>query len=256
MSESGPGAADERTEEPEIPANLAAAWGLRPRPGKGPKPALSVGRIVSAAIQTAVKDGLSAVSMNRVASELGTAAMSLYRHVSGKDELLSLMVDEAYGPPPADLPRPGEDWRSGLSRWAWSTRERQRAHLWAVNVPVSGPPITPNQVRWMEAGLQCLGDSGLDPEEKLGVILLVSGFIRNEVQLTAQLTAAMERSGKPEVLTGYAQLLRSLIDPERFPATLEVIDAGVLDADDGSDYDFEFGLERILDGIEKLIDAR
>lgn len=242
--------------EVEIPPEIAAAWGLRQRPGKGPKPALNVGRIVNAAIQTAVKDGLSAVSMNRVASELGTAAMSLYRHVSGKDELLTLMVDDAFGPPPADLPASGEDWRSALSRWAWLIRERQYEHLWAVHVPISGPPITPHQVRWMELGLRCLADTGLEGGEKLSTILLVSGFVRSDTLLAAQIGAAMKHKNNANILADYSGILRALTDPERFPALTEVLDEGVFDEEDEPDYDFTFGLERILDGIEQLIDSR
>ena len=64
-----------------LPATIAAAWGLRARPGKGPKPGLSLERIVAAAIRVATADGLAAVSMSRVAAELGAATMSLYRYV-------------------------------------------------------------------------------------------------------------------------------------------------------------------------------
>src|SRR5580704_16646129 len=79
-----------------IPDSIAAAWGVRERPHKGPKPALSLPRIVDAAVRIADAEGLDAVSMGRVAVKLGTAPMSLYRHVSAKEELLRLMVDAAW----------------------------------------------------------------------------------------------------------------------------------------------------------------
>src|SRR5215472_7517901 len=88
----------------ELPAHVAAAWGVRGRPHKGPKPGLSLDRIVAAAVHVADTEGLAAVSMSRVATELGAAPMSLYRYVAAKDELLALMVDAAYGPPPAGPP--------------------------------------------------------------------------------------------------------------------------------------------------------
>lgn len=240
----------------EIPPEIAAAWGRRPRTSKGPKPTLTVGRIVSAAVHTAVHEGLSAVSMNRVAGELGTAVMSLYRHVSGKDELLTLMVDDALGPPPANLPAPGDSWRTGLSRWAREIRQRELAHPWAVQVPISGPPVTPNQVRWMERGLRCLADTGLDGGEKISTILLVSGFVRTDTLLTVQLEQAGKRAESPTIMAGYSQLLRELTDPERFPALTGVLDEGVFDEEDDPDYDFSFGLDRILDGIEALVEQR
>lgn len=240
----------------EIPPMLAAAWGLKSKPSKGPKPGLSVRRIVDTAIDTAVREGIAAVSMKRVAGELGTAAMSLYRYVSGKDELLILMMDESMGPPPADLSRPDDDWRAGIERWAWRIREKYNQHSWALNIPISGPPNTPNQVRWMEAALRTLADTSLDEGEKMGVILLVSGYIRNEVTLTTQLTQAMERAGATDTLQGYTQFLRQVTDPKEFPAVTKVLDSGVLDSDDPPDEDFRWGLDRILDGIESMIDSR
>src|ERR1700683_2354800 len=75
-----------------LPGSVAAAWGVRERSHKGPRPALSLGRIVAAAVRVADTEGLDAVSMGRVATEVGTAPMSLYRHVSAKEELLTLMV--------------------------------------------------------------------------------------------------------------------------------------------------------------------
>jgi AcrR family transcriptional regulator len=100
-----------------LPASIEAAWGIRERPHKGPKPALSLERIVQAAVHIAETEGLGAVSMSRVAAELGGATMSLYRYVTAKDELLALMVDAAYGPPPG-APGPDEGWRGGAGRRA------------------------------------------------------------------------------------------------------------------------------------------
>src|SRR6201994_3058517 len=108
----GPGAA-----EAELPATVAAAWGVRERSQKGPKPALSLARIVDAGVRVADSEGLDAVSMGRVAASLDTAPMSLYRHVSSKEELIKLMVDTAWGDSPGPLAG-GEDWRDGLARWA------------------------------------------------------------------------------------------------------------------------------------------
>lgn len=90
----------ERRIELSLPAYLAGAWGIRERPVKGPKRGLSLGRIVDTAVSVADAEGLSAVSMSRVASELGASTMSLYRYVSSKDGLLLLMVDALYENPP------------------------------------------------------------------------------------------------------------------------------------------------------------
>ena len=76
------GRSDQTTDTSGLPAEVAAAWGVRERSHKGPKPALTLARIVDAAVRVADTEGLDAVSMGRVATELGAAPMSLYRHVS------------------------------------------------------------------------------------------------------------------------------------------------------------------------------
>jgi AcrR family transcriptional regulator len=244
-----------------LPASIEAAWGLRGRPAKGPKPGLSLRRIVEAAVKVADSDGLAAISMGRVAAELGAATMSLYRYVAAKDELLALMVDAAAGPPPAP-PTGGEGWREGLSRWAWSELGMHRRHPWVVRVPIGGPPATPNQVAWLEQGLRCLRDTGLEEGEKLSVILLLTGYVRNYATLEADLAEASARSGAgagaagQSTMSDYGRLLAGLTDAERFPALHAVIAAGVLDEPDDLDAEFVFGLERVLDGIDALVRAR
>ena len=176
-----------------LPAAVAAAWGVRESPGKGPKPGLSLERIVQAAIKIAARDGLGAVSMSRVAADLGASTMSLYRYVSAKDELVKLMVDAAYGPPPAA--EPGEGWRHALSRWAWAMRSGFQRHPWVVRIPISGLPILPNEVAWFERGLASLRDSGLEEAEKASVIMLVSGYVRTLATTEADVQAAIRASG-------------------------------------------------------------
>jgi AcrR family transcriptional regulator len=243
-----------------LPASIELAWGLRERPNKGPRRGLSLEGIVEAAIGIAAADGLAAVSMGRVAAELGVSTMALYRYVAAKDELLALMVDATAADPPA-APAPGEGWREGLARWAWAELGVYRRHPWVLRIPISGPPATPNQVLWLERGLRCLRDTALEEGEKLGVMLLLTGFVRNWATLEADLAEAAKAAGagEHEAMSGYGRLLARLTDPERFPALHAVIDAGVLDEPEGPedpDADFVFGLERILDGIEALVRAR
>jgi AcrR family transcriptional regulator len=238
--------------DPQIPASLAAAWGRRERPSRGPKPGLSLERIVEAGVRVASSEGLGAVSMARVAQELGTSTMSLYRYVAAKDELLLLMVDAAAGPPPPIDPADG--WREGLSRWTRSYHAQLSRHPWAVRVPINGPPTTPNQVAWLEAVLWALRDTGLAEDEKASVALLLGGYVRNEATLAVELTAAGFLSD--EAMMGYSRLLATLIDPDRFPALQALLDAGVFDRADPPEKEFGFGLERILDGVDGLIRSR
>jgi AcrR family transcriptional regulator len=245
----------DETDETGLPAGIAAAWGIRERPGKGPKRGLSLGRIVQAAVRTAVDEGLPAVSMNRVAAELGTAAMSLYRYVSAKDELIDLMVDEVYGAPPTG-PRPDEGWRTALARWANAYLAVYREHPWLVRVPITGPPIMPNAVRWFEHAMRSLAGTGLSEGEKVSVVLLVSGLVRNYATLEVQLDTARQAAGDEQVMPGYGRMLGQLTDSEHFPALHAAIDSGIFDQDDDDNLEFDFGLARVLDGIEVLIRDR
>jgi AcrR family transcriptional regulator len=248
---SGAGGAD------GIPGDVAAAWGVRERPHKGPKPALSLARIVEAAVRVADREGLDAVSMGRVAAELRAAPMSLYRHVSAKEELLKLMVDAAWGDSPGAL-APGVSWRTGLTRWAWAMRASTRRHPWAVRIPINGLPVMPHGVAWFEDALACMHGTGLTEARKASVIMLLAGYVRNLAATEADISAAIQVSGldAAEWMASYPRMLRQLADPQRFPALIAFIAAGVFETADDPDDEFVFGLDRILDGVEVLVPAR
>jgi AcrR family transcriptional regulator len=234
---------------PEIPSSIELAWGLRDRGRRGPKPGLTLDRIVAAGIKVALTEGIGALSMARVAGELGVGTMSLYRYVAAKDELLTLMVDAALAAPAAPE-RPDEDWRSGLTRWAVGLRDAYRRHPWSLRVPISAPPLGPNNVAWLEQALRALAGTPLSEQDKLSCILLISGFVRNDATLTADFAAA---AGGEPVMPGYGTVLSHLTDAGAFPALHQAIASGALDDEDDIDAEFNFGLARILDGIETLI---
>jgi AcrR family transcriptional regulator len=204
-------------------------------------------------VRVAATEGIETVAMSRIARALGVGTMSLYRYVKGKDELLALMVDAVFDAPPA--PRgPREAWRAALARWARAHLEALRQHPWTLRVPLSGPPIMPNQVLWFERGMACLGATGLSEGDKLCVLLLVNGFVRNEALLAADLEAARRaRRGAAPPMASYGALLGSLIDAARFPALSALVASRVFDGPDVPGAEFDFGLDRILDGIAVLV---
>jgi AcrR family transcriptional regulator len=241
---------------PGLPTSLLAAWGRHEPAARGPKRGLSLEAIAAAGVAVADREGLTAVSMKRVADELGSKPMSLYRYLGSKEELLALMIDLAGGVPPQAPP--GETWRAGLERWARHYRGALREHPWAVRVPISGPPVTPNQIRWLEDALSSLRDTPLSGQEKLSVVLLVSGFVRNDASLEADIDEAAARAGVlvEEFMIGYGQLIGQLTDPAEFPHLHAAVATGALDDDDDLAVEFEFGLRRVLDGIELLVQER
>ncbi|MFG3409045.1 TetR/AcrR family transcriptional regulator C-terminal domain-containing protein [Streptomyces sp. NPDC048142] len=240
----------------DLPASLEAAWGLRDRPAKGPKPGLSLERIVAAAVGVASADGLAAVSMGRIAQELGASTMSLYRYVSAKDELYVLMQEAAVGPPePLSALAAGAGWRAALVEWASAQRERYRANLWALRIPIGGPPATPHSLAWWEQGLQALEGSGLGEGDKTSVVLLVSNFVRSEALMMSDLaTAATARGVTPEELSAsHERTLKRLVDPERHPGITRQLETGVMSGSDDPEYEFVFGMGVLLDGVEALV---
>ncbi len=242
--------------EMPVPASIQAAWGVRERTARGPRPGLSLERIVAAGVAVAGAEGIGAVSMSRVAAELGASTMSLYRYVASKSELLALMVDAEMGPPP-ELPAEA-GWRAGVEHW---TRAALAAYLrgpWAVRVPIPGPPITPNQIRWLEAGLGCLAGTGLSEREKLSTILLLSGLARYQAEIAADFTDAARETGLPDPTAGYGAALMRLASKKEFPAVHAAVLSGSMDGDseDFSGDELQFSLDRVLDGLEVLIERR
>ena len=222
---------------------LDRLWNERPR-RRERRGGLSVEAIVAAAIELADGDGLEAVSMARIAERLGFTPMALYRHVSGKDELLVLMQDAAVGPPPEWEGLDG--WRPQLERWCTDLLGVFHRHPWWIHIPISPPPPTPSQMAWLERGLQALADTPLHEGDKAAVMLMLNGLVTWEARLAHELTPDAERV--------YADVIRGLVGDERFPALSRAAEAGIFE-DQSRETDFAFSLGLALDGVERLIQA-
>ncbi|WP_030915757.1 TetR/AcrR family transcriptional regulator [Streptosporangium amethystogenes] len=243
------------TDEIELPAEVTLLWGLRETVRRGRKPSLTIADITRAAVEVADAEGLAAVSMSRVAAQLGNATMALYRYVKSKDELFLLMSDAATGGPP-DLPD-DVDWRTGLTLWARGLLKVTRQHPWAVQLPISGPPLGPNSLRWFECALRALGETGLGEEEKVGVVMGLLTFVHGELRLSIDLSRSYTEN--PEAFgRQYGMALARVVDPQRFPALSNVIAAGVFEAEVPYDEEVEgeFSLGLYLDGVAAFIERR
>ena len=238
--------------EPELPRGIALAWGVAANPQRGPKREMSVERIVEAAVEIADADGLSAVSMSAVAARLGFTPMSLYRYVTAKDDLILLMQEEATGLPSEEA-LAAEGWRAGLTALYRGQIQTYLAHPWVLDIPISGSPATPNSSSWMDAGLRALADTPLTHDERLAVMLLVTGHAR----WTGIVLAGYARTQREGGIEGAEQtrredaLYRTLVTADAYPHLREAIDAGVF-LDDSDP--FSWGLDRSLDGVAAYID--
>ncbi|MFF2084631.1 TetR/AcrR family transcriptional regulator [Nocardia sp. NPDC058176] len=230
------------------PTTVELLWGATQRPKRGPKPALTLDGIVAEAITLVDADGLSALSMQRLAERLGFTKMSLYRYVPGKEQLTALMVDAAIGRPPATPP--GQSWRPALRRWAEEIFERYRAHPWVIELTLGARPLGPNEMAWTEVVLAALDGTGLTGAERLDTIVLLNGHVRG----LAQQSLGADADQLQEQVTG--QLADTVIAAgDRFPhvrAAFTDVDGGAA----GGEGALSFGIERILDGLDVLIARR
>src|SRR3954468_12041792 len=217
-------------------------WREGSRPTRGPKPALTLDRIADTAIAVADADGLAAVSMQRVAADLGYTKMSLYRYLPGKAELVAVMLERGLGPAP---PPAATDWRAGLTEWAERLFAVYLAHPWALGATVGARPLGPNELGWMDSAVAQL-PPGLTGAERMDAVAILAGHVR------AIAGQAASRQMEAEIGAAIGRVLREHAD--RFPA----IAAAMADmrAHGGGDQAFAFGLQRFLDGLAALIERR
>jgi AcrR family transcriptional regulator len=233
-----------------LPKLIELAWGLRETGKRGPRPGLSLEQIIDAGIAVADEGGLAAVSMSRVAQRLGFTTMSLYRYVDSKDDLIALMRDRAIGEPPE--PVPGEGWRAGLERWTRAQVEQGHGHRWWVDIPVPATITMPHALGWLEAGLATMSDTGLSHLDKASVTLMLASQALADLRLAQDLLAT-DPADYSEQMTHLARVL----DRDRFPGVTALLAAGAFEDDSvGSGDSLTFALERILDGVQLLIDRQ
>lgn len=238
----------------ELPESLRRLWDGA-APAKKPRRSLSLDRIVNAAIEIADTEGLSALSMARLAERLGSAPMSLYRHVASKEELYDFMIDAAARESSVVAT---DDWRAGLAEWIADLMALYQRHPWILQLPVSKPPLDPGQLDWLERGLLIQQSTPLTVAEKLGVVLTLLEYARGHAAIANSMEGTDASFGLP---LPYGQLLAQLVDEARFPMLTAAISAGAfepppVDSEADLQEDLQFGLNLILDGVAALIHSR
>ncbi|MEO6509932.1 MAG: TetR/AcrR family transcriptional regulator [Nocardioides sp.] len=214
-------------------------------PGADPKRArLSRERVLTAAMAIADRGGLSGLTIRSLAMELGAKPMSVYYYVASKDELLDALVDEVFGG--VELPDPQGDWREEMRRRARSARTRLRRHRWAVALLESRTNPGPANLRHHEAVLACLRNSGFSMELTAHAYALLDAYIFG----FAVQEASLPFDG-PDSVGEVAEPIMALMATGAYPTMVDMATSYYMKPGYDFGNEFEFGLDLILDGLER-----
>ncbi|MFE3288655.1 TetR/AcrR family transcriptional regulator [Streptomyces sp. NPDC059233] len=236
-------------------AAVRLLWGPEPsaKPARGPKRGLTLEAIARTGIGIADAEGLGAVSMQRVAGELGVTKMALYRYVPGKAELVALMVEGALPVPDVSV-AVGGAWRERLGEWARELYAGFRRHPWLLEATVGVRVMGPRELGWMERALSALDGCGLSGAEAMDAVVLVAGHVRGIAEQGRAAGVTADGGAGPDaqlaVMLGEVMRVRGEEVPALGAAMASVAEHG------GHDEALEFGLDRILDGLGLLVARR
>jgi AcrR family transcriptional regulator len=219
-------------------------------PVRGPKPRTSLPDVVATGVAIADAEGLTALSMRKVANRLGVGAMSLYTYVPGRSELVELMIDRVHGEhtiPDADLP-----WRQRVEQWARETWRIYNAHPWLLDYNMARLPIGPNVLDVSEALYTALRDAGLTGAENVAIFNLINWQLLGAAR--SMISDADEARHTGVSAEAYwdsrASFWETYFDWNRYPTMAAIWEAGGFD--DPAGWDFDRMLDRLLIGIEQL----
>ncbi|HEY2700454.1 MAG TPA: TetR/AcrR family transcriptional regulator [Pseudonocardiaceae bacterium] len=225
-------------------------WARPTRGARGPQPTHTREDLTAAAVRLADAEGIDAVTIRRVAAELGAAPTALYRYVSRKDELFELMMDAVAGE--ADPPEHSGDWRADLRLLAEHHRATALRHPWLAQVAPGRATLGPNTLRWLEFSSGVFDGHPLSADEILLNLDMVTAFIGGHVLQELGEVDIARRTGVDHErwLAAQGAYGESIITGGEYPfLTRIMIEAQAPHAHDRLERNFRLGLERILDGI-------
>jgi AcrR family transcriptional regulator len=234
-------------------AAMDLLWGTKPPTGRGRKPGMTVERIVATAIELADQEGLDGLSMRRVADALGVGTMSLYRYLPAKAELLELMADAVMGE--SALPEPHPDgWRAGLEAFARASLEGYQRHPWLLTMSLTRGLMGPSQTAQLDSLLRVIAGTGLTNGELMATVGLIISYVQGRARQLSDAAGAEQRTGVTDAQfwTEFAPLLDPHLSADRFPTLAGVWQDEELEWPD----EFDFGLQRVLDGIEAYVEKK
>ncbi|GAA2313926.1 TetR/AcrR family transcriptional regulator C-terminal domain-containing protein [Nonomuraea roseoviolacea subsp. roseoviolacea] len=228
---------------------MTSLWERLEQADNSARPSLSARRIAEAAVSIADADGLEAITMRRLAAELGVAPMAAYRYVSDKNEILELMVDLVYGQ--ADIPH-GEDWRQTIRALALGMRALVLKHTWLTQLPAARAAfeLTPNRLTLAERTLAAIRGADLDVDTAMSIFRTVTAYIHGATSAEVGLRQLSTERGwvsGDEARAGLSGQMTWLLGTGRYPEFARYTREAV--RKDDLLWQFETGLEHVLDGI-------
>jgi AcrR family transcriptional regulator len=214
-------------------------------PSAAPRTPLTRQRVLEAAVALADDSGIESLTMRKLGQALGVEAMSLYYHVANKDALLDGMVDLVFAE--IELPTAGTDWRTAMRRRANSARAALRRHPWAIALMESRRTPGSANLRHHDAVIGCLRAAGFSVALTAHAYSLLDAYIYGFSLQEANLPFTT-----PEETAEVAQSIMAEFPADAYPHLAELAVEHVLQP--GYDYgdEFAFGLELILDGLERV----
>jgi AcrR family transcriptional regulator len=205
-------------------------------------------RVLRAGIALADGGGAGELTMRKLAKALGVEAMSLYNHVANKTDLLDGMIDIVFGE--IEAPVAGGDWKAELRKRAVSTRAALNRHPWAIGEMEGRTDHGPNNLRLHDAVLGCLRAAGFSVEMTVHAMSVQDAYIYGFALQQADMASETPEDFAAEAQRQMVDYAEALAD---YPHLVEVVGGHVAKA--GYDYDGEFiyGLNLILDGLERLL---
>jgi AcrR family transcriptional regulator len=239
--------------DPDLRRRSELLWEDRSRPTRGPKPGLTPDDVVQAAIQIADEEGLAALTMQAVAAKLGYTTMAIYRYFPNKEALYDAIVDAGMGLPPRPK-EPRGNWRAQVTQWAHAKRAMLIARPWLAELPFVAAPHGPNWLSWLEAVADPLSSTGLNAADIGQALSVIDGYTRGASDTAISLARARARGTSEQEWAAAvgADLGRAIGDP-RFPKFAAVLTTPSDGKPRTLEESFDFGLQRVLDGIELYV---
>lgn len=206
---------------------------------------LSRDRVHAAAVEIADERGVAAVTMREIASRLGVEAMSLYNHVDNKDDILDGMADLVAGE--FDLPQDTDDWREAMRRRAVSAHRVFERHPWAPGLFDSRESSGPAGLRYFDWVLGTLMRAGFSVDDSARVFSLLDSYIYGFGIQQFNFSAGGDASPEER-----AEAMRAHVPADTYPY-LHQMASHAMQVGYDADADFDFGLEIILDGLERVL---